>query len=70
MRLSDTLAVFGAALARFGGLEEPIQKVRIARSTPSPASLAHCAGSAQDLQFRAGTHTIRNRNRPAKQVGN
>src|SRR5215472_5361516 len=31
--------------------------------------LTHCAPCAQDLQFRAKTHTIRIRNRPAKQVG-
>src|SRR5579863_1719583 len=32
--------------------------------------LACRACGAQDLQFLARTHTIRNRNRPAKQVGN
>src|SRR5579863_7953486 len=31
--------------------------------------LTHRAPCAQDLQFLAKTHTIRNRNRPAKQVG-
>src|SRR5215469_2064017 len=30
--------------------------------------LTHCAHCAQDLQFLAESHTIRNRNRPAKQV--
>jgi hypothetical protein len=33
-------------------------------------ALAHLACSVQDLQFFVGTPTIRNRNRPAKQVGN
>jgi hypothetical protein len=32
-------------------------------------NVAHRAYLAQDLQFLAQTHTIRNRNRPAKQVG-
>src|SRR6266571_7778949 len=32
--------------------------------------LPHSAHCAQDLQFFATHHTIRNRNRPAKQVGN
>jgi hypothetical protein len=31
--------------------------------------VTHIAPIAQDLQFSAPTHTIRNRNRPAKQVG-
>ena len=42
------------------------------RGCPAKAAvrfLAHRGHLAQDLQFRAGTHTIRNRNRPAKQVG-
>jgi len=32
-------------------------------------NVAHRSHRAQDLQFSAQTHSIRNRNRPAKQVG-
>src|SRR5579863_1672206 len=35
-----------------------------------PNFVTHLVCPAQDLQFLAGRHTIRNRNRPAKQVGN
>src|SRR3974390_2386673 len=35
----------------------------------SATKLAHCAPFAQDLQFGSQHPTIRNRNRPAKQVG-
>jgi hypothetical protein len=34
-----------------------------------PINVAQCACFAQDLQFRAQHPSIRNRNRPAKQVG-
>src|ERR1700733_14954604 len=33
-------------------------------------NIAQSGHVAQDLQFRARTHTIRNKNRPEKQLGN
>ena len=51
-------------LARFGC----ISKIALSKIS-EPSNVAQCATLAQDLQFRAEHPTIRNRNRPAKQVG-
>jgi hypothetical protein len=47
----------------------PSRSGRATLSAAKPKTLSHVSDSAQDLQFLAMSPTIRNRNRPAKQVG-